>query len=67
MAFEKENPGMIIEGEIYQVETNGLFRVDFLVGGITSGFLKSGVAVTNSVLFYRPESQQTIRSPILRR
>ena len=67
MAFEKENPGMIIDGEIYQVETNGLFRVDFLVGGLTSGFLKSGVAVTNSILLFRPDSQQTIRSPILRR
>ena len=66
-AFEKENPGMILEGEIYQVETNGLFRVDFLVGGVSSGFEKSAVAVTNSVLLYRPESQQTIRSPILRR
>ena len=66
-AFEKENPSMILEGEIFQVETNGLFRVDFLVGGVSSGFGKSGLAVTNSVLLYRPDSQQTLRGPILRR
>jgi hypothetical protein len=67
IAFEEENPGMVLEGEIYQVETNGLFRVDFLVGMATSGAQPKAVVVTNSVLLYRPQSQQTMRSPIIRR
>lgn len=67
MAFERENPGFIIEGEIYEVETNGFFRVDFLVGGASSGFTKTAMTVTNSVLLYRPMSQRTRTGPILRR
>jgi Tfp pilus assembly protein PilV len=58
LAFEQENPGYIIEGQIVQVETNGLFQVEFYVGGQTSGESKGAMAVTNTVLFYRPMSQQ---------
>ena len=66
MGFEKENPGFIIDGEIYEVETNGLFRVDFTVAGASSGFLKTAVTVNNSVLLYR-QPAQTRTSPIIRR
>jgi hypothetical protein len=67
VAFEQENPGFIIEGEIYEVQTNGLFRVDLWVGGVSGGFLKTATTVTNSVLLYRPMSQQPVRSSIIRR
>src|SRR5690242_15717588 len=42
-AFEKENPGYTIAGQIYEIATNGLFRVDFTVGGASGGVTKRAV------------------------
>lgn len=67
VAFEKENPGLIIEGEIYEFDTNGLFRVDFFVGGLSSGLIQKPITVTNSVLLYRGASQQTRTGPTIPR
>jgi hypothetical protein len=67
IAFEKENPGLIIEGEIYDFETNGLFRVDFFVGGLSSGLIQKPITVTNSVLLYSGASQQTRTGPTIPR
>lgn len=54
--FEALYPGYTIGGDIYEVRTNGLFRIDFYVGGLTS--TKSGAASSSSVLLFRPMSQQ---------
>jgi hypothetical protein len=67
MAFEKENPGLVIEGEIYEFDTNGLFRVDFYVGGLSSGMIQQPIMVTNSVLLYRGLSQQTRTGSVIPR
>jgi len=55
-AFEKENPGYIIAGQIYEVATNGLFRVDFTVGGASGGEKKIAVTSDSSILLFRPLS-----------
>ena len=55
--FEAMYPGYTLGGEIYEVATNGLFRVDFIVGGVTD--TKAVVTPSqNSVLLFRPLSQQ---------
>jgi hypothetical protein len=63
MAFETENPGLVIEGEIYEFDTNGLFQIEFYVGGLSSGHIQDAVMVTNRVLLYRGASQQTRTGP----
>src|SRR5688572_30351818 len=62
LAFEKENPGLILEGEIFEFDTNGLYRVDFYVGGVSSGLIKKAITVTNSVLLYSGGSAQQTRT-----
>ena len=52
--FETMYPGYTISGEIYEVATNGLFQVDFLVGGSAEG---RPVVTEHSVLLFRPQSQ----------
>lgn len=59
VAFEKENPGFTIAGQIYEVATNGLFRVDFTVGGASTGEKKRAVTSESSILLFRPLSQST--------
>ena len=55
--FEAMYPGYTLGGEIYEVATNGLFRVDFVLGGVTD--TKAVITPTmNSVLLFRPLSQQ---------
>lgn len=54
--FETMYPGYTVGGDIYEVRSNGLFRIDFFVGGLTS--TKSGAASSSSVLLFRPMSQQ---------
>jgi len=56
-AYERENPGHTIAGEIYEVATNGLFRLDFSVGGASGGIEKRAVVTESSILLFRPLSQ----------
>jgi hypothetical protein len=63
--FEREHPGYTLAGTITEVRTNGLFQVDFIVGGLTSS--KHVVAAESSVLVFRPLSGQRGRLPTLRR
>lgn len=56
-SFEQMHPGYSISGEIYEVATNGLFQIDFTVGGITAG--NRSVSSKSSVLLWRPLSQST--------
>jgi hypothetical protein len=55
-AYEHQNPGYTIAGEIYEVATNGLFRIDFTVGGASSGEKKRAVTSDSSILLFRPLS-----------
>src|SRR5262245_41442896 len=59
MAFEKENPGYTVAGQIYEVATNGLFRIDFTVGGASGGDKKIAVTSDSSILLFRPLSGST--------
>ena len=59
MAFEKENPGYTVGGQIYEVATNGLFRIDFTVGGASGGEQKMAVTSDSSILLFRPLSAST--------
>jgi Tfp pilus assembly protein PilV len=54
--FEAMYPGYTVGGDIYEVRSNGLFRIDFYVGGLTT--TKKGAASKSSVLLFRPMSQQ---------
>lgn len=56
-AFQAENPNYTIMGEIVEVRTNGLFRVNFVVGGASGGIRKGPVTMNASVLLFRPMSQ----------
>ena len=58
-AFEKENPGYTVAGQIYEVATNGLFRIDFTVGGASGGDRKIAVTSDSSILLFRPLSAST--------
>jgi len=60
-AFQRENPDFALMGEIRQVGTNGLFQVDFVVGGGSSGYERSAITMNSSVLLFRPRSQQSTR------
>jgi hypothetical protein len=55
-AYERENPGHTIAGEVYEVATNGLFRIDFSVGGASGGPEKRAVVTESSILLFRPLS-----------
>jgi len=55
--FEAMYPGYTVGGDITEVGTNGLFRIDFYVGGLTSA--KQGAASKSSALLFRPQSQQS--------
>jgi len=54
--FEAMYPGYTIGGDITEILTNGYFRIDFYVGGLTS--TKKGAATTMSAELFRPQSQQ---------
>ncbi len=56
-AFEAENPGYTVGGEIIEERTNGLFRVNFVVGGASKGSTKGPVTMEASILLFRPQSQ----------
>ena len=58
VAFESENPDYTVGGTVYEVETNGLFRIDFIVGGKTKGLSRRAVTMNSSILLYRPLSQK---------
>ncbi len=58
-AFERENPGFTVAGQIYEVATNGLFRIDFTVGGASGGEVKRAVTSDSSILLFRPLSAST--------
>lgn len=59
-AYEKENPDYRLMGEVFEAETNGLFRIVFTVEGVTSGSQKP-VAMTDEILLFRPLSPQQSR------
>ena len=65
-AYEKENPGFILAGEVFEAETNGLFRIVFTVGGASSGSQKA-VTMTDEILLFRPLSPQQNRIQVPRR
>lgn len=52
--FEAMHPGFTVQGEIMEVETNGLFEITFLVGGITEN--QKVVSTEQKVLLFRPMS-----------
>jgi hypothetical protein len=56
-AFEAENPGATVMGDIIEERTNGLFRVNFVVGGASKGSTKGAVTMEASILLFRPQSQ----------
>jgi hypothetical protein len=56
-AFEAENPNCTIMGDIIEERTNGLFRVNFVVGGASKGSTKGAVTMEASILLFRPQSQ----------
>jgi hypothetical protein len=66
-AFEAENPGYTVGGEIFEERTNGLFRVNFLVGGASKGSRKGPVSMETSILLFRPQSQPSTGMGRLRR
>jgi Tfp pilus assembly protein PilV len=63
--FEDEHPGYTVGGTITEVATNGLFQVDFLVGGLSG--TKHVVTSKSSILIWRPLSGQGPRIPGARR
>lgn len=60
-AFQKDNPNFTIAGEIFEERTNGLFRVNFIVGGASGAFKKGPVTMHASILLFRPQSQPSSR------
>jgi hypothetical protein len=66
-AFETENPGYTIGGDILEERTNGLFRVNFIVGGASKGSTKGPVTMEASILLFRPQSQSRRGVGVLRR
>jgi hypothetical protein len=67
-AFEKENPGLKLQGEITEFETNGLFRVDFVVQGSPNAGNAAPISMTSEVLLYRPMSTRRtgLKPPTIR-
>ena len=65
-AFMAENPNYTITGEIFEERTNGLFRVNFVVGGASGGFRKGPVTMEASILLFRPQSQPSRSGPRMR-
>jgi Tfp pilus assembly protein PilV len=59
--FEHMYPNYTCGGFITEVGTNGLFQVDFDVGGITAG--KKVVTSQSRILLFRPMSQSSQRMP----
>jgi hypothetical protein len=55
--FQQEHPGYTLDGSITEVATNGLFQIDFVVGGITTT-RKVVRPEPASVLLFRPLSGQ---------
>lgn len=49
--YELANPGATVAGQIYEVASNGLFRVDFTVG--YAGGNKKAVTTDSSILLFR--------------
>lgn len=54
LQYEEMNPGYTVEGTITEVATNGLFRIDFMVGGLTAG--RKVITGGSSMLLWRPLS-----------
>jgi hypothetical protein len=54
--FQQDHPNYTLGGTITEVATNGLFQVDFIVGGLTPS--RKVVTAESSVLLFRPLSQQ---------
>ena len=51
--FAEMYPGYEVNGEVYEVLTNGLFQIDFVVSGTANG---KPIATTHSALLFRPQS-----------
>lgn len=54
MTFEAMHPGYTVQGNITQILTNGMFQVDFVVGGMTAS--KGVVVLEQPVFLFRPLS-----------
>ena len=63
--YELAHPNATVAGAIYEVATNGLFRIDFTVGG--AGGNKKAVITETSILLFRPLSQSRGGAGTLRR
>jgi hypothetical protein len=63
--FEEMFPGNTISGDIIEVATNGLYQIDFFVGGVTE--TKKAVISQQSVLLFRPMSGGRRTSQEMRR
>jgi len=55
LQYEEMNPGYTVEGTITEVATNGLFQIDFMVGGVNTG--KKVITGGSSMMLWRPLSQ----------
>lgn len=53
-SFELMYPGYTIDGEVYEVATNGLFQIDFVLAGSMGG---KPVVTHHSALLFRPLSR----------
>jgi Tfp pilus assembly protein PilV len=62
-AFEAENPKYDLGGEILEEATNGLFRINLMVGGVSQGDQKQAVSMNTSILLFRPQSQPSRLGP----
>lgn len=51
--FADMYPGYELVGEVYEVKTNGLFRIDFVVSGAPDG---KPISTRHSALLFRPQS-----------
>jgi hypothetical protein len=52
--FESMHPGFTVQGNIVEVETNGLFEVSFIVGGASAD--NKIITAEQKVLLFRPLS-----------
>ena len=52
--FADMYPGYEVSGEIYEVRTNGLFQIDFIVTGATDA--GKPIITRHSALLFRPQS-----------
>lgn len=61
--FQEQHPGYTCTGNITEVSSNGLFQIDFEIGGVKD---KKVVGSGLSILLFRPDSASSLRNKIRR-